>query len=275
VEAKSSADPKKYTVNVPAPAKSWNFPLDVTITDSLWQVLNKTNVGNLTIIDKPVIKSEFKDVKVTSWSGRVTFEFAVTNSTPDLNKFKIAYGDSPDSFTSESLTYSTGKIQKDWVFTWYIDKLQSKTYYFKILGVKADWSLIPDLASEVQSVAVWWALTCSIWNVGDIDISTQTDKSILSWKTVTGAISYNIYKVSASGDYTLFQNTKDTKFVLFLSSGAVIHEDFAIKALCDNKTESADYAKASKVQTGPWFLAILVVFSAILGAVIMRRRVLR
>jgi hypothetical protein len=78
--------------------------------------------------------------------------------------------------------------------------------------------------------------------------------------------------MNASGEPTLFQNTKETQYTIFLASGSVVVEDFGIKALCDEKTESADFSKASKVQTGPGLTAVLVVISGILGALILRRR---
>jgi hypothetical protein len=103
-------------------------------------------------------------------------------------------------------------------------------------------------------------------------VKTSTDTSILSWLSVTGAVSYNIYKYTAAGDTEFLTNTKDTSYTIFLSSGSVVHEDFGIKALCDEKTESADISKASKVQTGPGMIAFLVILSALLGIVFMRRK---
>lgn len=103
-------------------------------------------------------------------------------------------------------------------------------------------------------------------------MKTSADTSILSWLSVTGAVSYNIYKYTAAGDTEFLTNTKDTSYTVFLSSGAVVYEDFGIKALCDEKTESADLSKASKVQTGPGMIAFLVIFSALLGIVFMRRK---
>jgi hypothetical protein len=86
---------------------------------------------------------------------------------------------------------------------------------------------------------------------------------MLSWNALTGALSYNLYRVAPSGDYTLFQNVVEPKYTLYLASGAVAYENFAVKALCDAKTESPDFAKAVKVRTGPNMLAILIILSGI------------
>lgn len=114
--------------------------------------------------------------------------------------------------------------------------------------------------------------SCTIGNISDLTVDTTSTKSIISWASLTGATSYNLYKVSAAGDYTLFQNTKDTQYTLFLASGAVTYDNFVVKALCDNKTESKEYSKITKVQSGPGMIAIIVIISAILGAILMRRR---
>lgn len=91
---------------------------------------------------------------------------------------------------------------------------------------------------------------------------------------MTGALSYNIYKYTAAGESEFIKNTTDTSYVLFIASGSLVHEDFGLKALCDDKTESADMTKVSKVQTGPGgIIAILIVISSLLGIVFMRRRV--
>ena len=114
--------------------------------------------------------------------------------------------------------------------------------------------------------------SCSIGNVAGLTVATDVSKSTISWMALSGAISYNIYKVSPAGDYTLFQNTKDTMYTIFLSQGAVIYEDFVVKALCDNTTESKEYSSMSRIQSGPGMITIIVIIAAILGAFLMRRR---
>lgn len=90
--------------------------------------------------------------------------------------------------------------------------------------------------------------------------------------SLTGATSYNLYKVSANGDYALFQSTTLPSYTLFLTSGAIVQENFVVKALCDKNTESKEYSSMSRVQSGPGMVAIVVILSAIFGAFLMRRR---
>jgi CRISPR/Cas system CSM-associated protein Csm4 (group 5 of RAMP superfamily) len=80
---------------------------------------------------------------------------------------------------------------------------------------------------------------------------TSADKTVLSWDALSGALSYNVYRLSASKDYELVENVKANSYTLYLSSGSLVYQDFAVKALCDDKTESSVPATASRVQTGP------------------------
>jgi hypothetical protein len=114
--------------------------------------------------------------------------------------------------------------------------------------------------------------SCTIGNITNLSVKTENSKSIISWEALSGAISYNIYKVSPTGDYALFQNTTTPSYTLYLAKGTITHENFVVKALCDATTESKEYSSMSKVQTGPGMIAIIVVISTILGAFLMRRR---
>ena len=70
--------------------------------------------------------------------------------------------------------------------------------------------------------------------------------------------------MSAAGDYSLVQNTKEPTYTVYFQTGSVTHDDFAVKALCANGVESADFTKVSQVQTGPGLIAILIILSGIM-----------
>jgi len=263
----------KYTLQTVAPASSGSYNVDVTLTNATGQITKKEKVATLTVKAKALIVPSFKDVKVQSEWQKVVFTFKVENPNTDLASFKIIYGTSADNLDKSVTTYSTGKIQKeDGTYSWYIDNLEAKTYFFKIVGQKADWSPIDAMNSDTLSATIG-KKTCTIGNVGSISVLEQDGKSILSWTTVTGALSYNVYKVDANGEFVLFQNTKENRLELSIASGAVKHDDFGIKALCDDSTESADYSKATGVKTGPGMIAILIILSGVVGLFVMRRRI--
>lgn len=105
-----------------------------------------------------------------------------------------------------------------------------------------------NLASETLSATVG-KTSCTIGNIGDIKVTTFSDKTILAWDALSGAISYNVYRKTAAADYELLKNITDPTYTIYLSSGAVVYQDFAIRALCDDTTESTVPAIASRVQT--------------------------
>lgn len=258
--------PGKYSFDITAPAKAGTYPVQVILTNNLAQTTTKDNAGILTTNEKTVVNvpsPKFKNLKASTEGTRVKFNFAVENITPDTTKFKITYGSDANNLSEEAMTNSADSIKNaDGTYSWYIDGLAPKTYAFKVFGVRIDGSVDQNIASEVVSATIGTP-QCSIANVGDISVETTADKSILSWGSISGAVSYNLYKVTPAGDYELVQNLKDNKYVLFLSSGSLAYENFAVKALCDDKTESPKASKVTKVQTGPGMIAILVIISAL------------
>lgn len=269
----TESQPGQYKWATRAPAKSGIYPLSVSMVNNLGQSTEKKDVVSLNVTDpvQPILIPRFSNIKIVTGTGRAVFTFEVIDAPADLDKFKIAYGESADSLSQEVMTYSTGKIQ--WtggVYTWYIDKLEPKTYTFKIFGAKADNSLIPQFASEPITATIG-SDTVAVANVGAITVQSEGGKSILSWSPVSCALSYNIYKVSPAGDYSLVQNTKEPTYTVYFQTGSVTHDDFAVKALCANGVESADFTKVSQVQTGPGLIAILIILSGIMWAVLLRK----
>ena len=267
--------PGKYSVKTAAPQKSDLYKLNQK--DSLGQSKTTESPTSLTVTEKltaPTIAPTFKNVKTTTTGSRVVFDFAVEDAPIDMTGFKIAYGKNADSLTQEVTTLTLDKIDSkvnSGSYTWYIDKVPADTYTFKIFGRSASGSLIAALVSE-PIVATVGKDSCTIGNVSGLTVATDRSKSVISWTALTGALSYNLYKVSAAGDYSIFQNTKDSTYTLYLSSGAVTYENFVVKALCDDSTESKEYSSMSRVQSGPGMVAIIVIISAIFGALLMRRR---
>ena len=112
----------------------------------------------------------------------------------------------------------------------------------------------------------------AVANVGAITVTSEPGKSIMSWTPVACAVSYNVYKVTAAGDYALVQNTKEPTYTLYLDTGSTSMGDFAVKAICADGALSADFTQVAKVQTGPGATAILIIIAGILGAVILRKK---
>jgi hypothetical protein len=94
----------------------------------------------------------------------------------------------------------------------------------------------------------------------------------MSWTPVACAVSYNVYKVTVAGDHTLVQNTKEPSYTIYFDTGTTSMGDFAVKAICADGVESADFTQVARVQTGPGATAVLVIIAGILGAVILRKK---
>lgn len=58
------------------------------------------------------------------------------------------------------------------MYSWYIDKLEAKTYVFKIFGAKADNSLIPELVSEPITATIGKDAV-AVANVGTITVASS------------------------------------------------------------------------------------------------------
>jgi hypothetical protein len=266
--------PGKYSTQTSAPSKSGSYQLSVSMVNTLGTTIDRKDIATLTVNEpvKPVIIPRFSDIKMVTDGAKVTFSFAVTDAPADLAKFKIAYGESADSLSTEVMTYATGKIMgTGGVYSWYIDKLDSKTYTFKIFGARADNALIPLLVSE-PIVATIGKDAVAVANVGEITVQSTAGKSIMSWSPVACAVSYNVYKVTAAGDHTLVQNTKEPTYTVHFDTGSTAMSDFAVKAICADGVESADFTQVAKVQTGPGATAVLIIIAGILGAVILRKK---
>ncbi len=158
----TETSPGKYSIDTVAPSKAGEYPITVNIANALGQKVSQANATKLVVTEKA---SSFDNVKVTTQGTKVVFNFGVTNPPADLDKFKIAYGENEESFASEAVTWNTGRIMKsDGRYEWYVDKLPIKSYAFKIIGMRADGTLIENLTSEILSVTVGNP-TCTVGNV--------------------------------------------------------------------------------------------------------------
>lgn len=61
------------------------------------------------------------------------FTFGVENIPTELSQFKIAYGENADSLSEQVITKSANEIvSSGGIYSWYIDKLEPKSYTFRI-----------------------------------------------------------------------------------------------------------------------------------------------
>ena len=83
------------------------------MVSELGQTIEQKDVATLNITERVKVQliPRFTDVKTVIDGQKISFSFTVKDAPADLDKFKIAYGESADSLSKEVMTYSTGKIQ--------------------------------------------------------------------------------------------------------------------------------------------------------------------
>jgi hypothetical protein len=144
----------KYSGKTWAPVKGWQYPVSITLKNALGESLSKDGVLQVEVTEK---KSSFDSIKVSTLGSKVVFNFGLINPPLDLAKFKITYGEDAKNLNREVITWETKRIIKEWNrYEWYIDKLEQKNYNFKILGLKADDTVIEALASDTLTALIWW-----------------------------------------------------------------------------------------------------------------------
>jgi hypothetical protein len=290
----AESSPGKYSVATVAPAKVGTYPLLVTMKNILAQTTSKPEAATLVVSGSPVVstgtitvstgitntggvtpKPQFKNVVITQEGTRVNLNFSLENMPATTNRFRIAYGENPNALTSEVTTLTLDKITRpNGTYNWYIPNLPAKNYTFKIFGLASDGTLVSEVVSDPVTITVGKQGSCSIGNVTSVMATTYTDKTLLSWDPLPTAISYNVYRISATKDLELVENVTGTSYTINLAPGTASYADFAVKALCDSTTESATPAIASKVRTGPGALAIIVVLAALGSVLLMRRKMI-
>ena len=107
----------------------------------------------------------------------------------------------------------------------------------------------------------------STLNITWLKVVELKSKSILTWNTLSGAESYNVYKKGLNDNLELVTNVKEAKFEVEFSKDKVNYEYFAVKAV--GKTASGeiyewDMSEATKVQTWPQII-ILLILSLFIG----------
>lgn len=270
-----------YVGTLTAPTASGSYPIDVTLTNDLGKKTVKNAAETITVLETP--KMAYENVKIESGDKRVTFTFDVVNPVESVSKFKFSYGTESGALSKESVSFEKSKIAvtgtgasaSGSTYKWYVDGLEPGKYFFKIAGLDVAGSPVTATESDVfeADIALNSAGVCTIANVSGLKVAKSEDQSVLSWDAIPEALSYNVYKKDASGAYVLVENVKVTSYTIHLAKDAVKYEDFAVKAVCsDAATESADYAEATKVQTGPAQVIALLSLALGIGFFITRRR---
>ncbi len=290
----STAEQGKYTGIIQAPKDAWTYPVNVILTNALGKVLTKTGQIQLQVVDTPVVVNTgssgsvvptspaiFKNIQSKAEGSRANFTFTLDNPPSNLWKFKIVYGSSREVLNQEVITNALTWILvagQTNTYAWFINGFSNWKMYYKILWLTSENGLIEWVASDILEIDMSpnAPQKCVINNVSWLVVSTGSSKSTLTWDAVSNATSYNIYKKSGNS-LVLLENVKVNSYTVYFSNNLVTFDDFSVKAVCNDGTESSEYV-SSRVQTGPEFLLAVLFLAGLIGMILMqynRQRKLR
>ena len=269
-----------YEGKLVAPSATGSYDVSVTIKNDLGKSTTVPKAATLKVIASTApakTEAKFENIKIEQQGSKLNFQFNVVNPPAELSKFKILYGTGKDALTTERITYDRSKIGSGGLYTWYIDGVSPATYFVKVSALDKDGAEISGLISSIQEVAMTLNAAgpqaCIVGDVGGIKVISEKWISIISWKSVENSKGYKVYKKSGSGELEFVADTKDPMYKIYIASGAIKYEDFAIKALCsDGKTLSPNIGMATKVQTGPGLMAAMLLIALIGGYWYVRRQ---
>lgn len=104
--------------------------------------------------------------------------------------------------------------------------------------------------------------------IRDIEVTELKTKSILTWKELDDAESYNIYKKTGENQVTLIESVTEARYEIEITGDEIKYEDFAIKAIgrtASWETVQWNLSEMTKVKTGPE-LIILGIIAILLSA---------
>lgn len=247
--------------------------------NSTQEVLNNTssttNVSSTTVLlwdsQKPK-KTEFIIKKIETWVKKVTVTFSVINDTPEIKKFEFAYTDK-DNYTNKIITFNKENfINSSWDYVWYIPDLKPSKYNILISWVNSSWDIIPWITSNSfeADLSLWNVANCIIPNVTWLRTVTVKDTSILHWNRIPEAIKYKIFIKNEFWDYNFIAETKANFYNIHIKEGSVKYEEFSVKAVCSDLSESVDFEASTLVKTWPP-LFILFFVSVFLSSILIKK----
>ena len=214
----------------------------------------------------------FKIGKIVIGDKKATINFQVLNDTPLIEKFEFLYAD-PEGKSKKVTTSSKADIkQANGSYAWYIGDLDLTKYVVSISGIDKNGETVSTSQPFEVNLSLLSAGKCIIPNVSGLRVLEKKDSSVLYWDAIPEAILYKVYKKDANGDYVFLTETKQDSYTVHVSDGSVKYEEFSVKAVCSDGTESLKFSPSTSVKTGPEAVALLVIISGGIGWYIVRRR---
>lgn len=274
VTLKEGNIPGTYAGDLVAPTKSGSISVDVTLKNELGKQTVKTAAETLNV---QTPKMTYKNMKVQNSDGKTTFTFEVENAPTELTKFQIAYSTGSGAET-KILTSEASKIKNEaGQYNWYVPGLSIAKYAFVISAVDAKGASISNTNSDPIDVdlSLSAAGKCMINNVSGVKVTSKNEINTLTWDNIPEAVKYNVYKKNSAGQFVFIESATTNSYTIHVASGEVRYDDFAIKAVCSDATESANFSPSTTVQTGPGQLLMFAALALLVGFGMSRRKLLK
>mgnify|MGYP002859003140 CR=1 FL=1 len=114
--------------------------------------------------------------------------------------------------------------------------------------------------------------------IKDIEVTELKTKSIVTWKKLDDAESYNVYKKIAENKIELIENVIDPRFEVEIIWDEIKYDEFAIKAIgktSSGETVQGDLSEMTKVKTGPELYIFLALIALLMttGIFFLRKNI--
>lgn len=312
VTLKEGMVPGTYTGDIVAPNQAGTYPVDVSLKSDLGKETTKTGAETLTVTALKVayknIKTEESTGKITftfevenepKEIEKFQFIYSTGGTTnpaftlpplllPGASGSGTAGSGATDGVSGSGsstgavstdmkvVTYEKAKIKNgSGAYVWYIPGLvPMNKYTFTIAGLDANGQVIPGTTSDPIEVdfGLSAAGKCMINDVGGMNVKVESGVSILSWDSIPEAVRYNVYKKNSEGKFVFIESVTSNSYTIHISSGPVKYEDFAVKAVCSDSTESTNLSPSTRVQTGPGQILLFMSIALLVAFGLSRRR---
>jgi len=104
--------------------------------------------------------------------------------------------------------------------------------------------------------------------IRDIEVTELKTRSILTWKDLDDAESYNIYKKTWDNQVTLIESVDKARYEIEITGDEIKYEDFAIKAVWKTaswETVQWNLSEMTKVKTGPEMYILMILAAMMLS----------
>lgn len=224
-----------------------------------------------------IITAIFENVKAEGTPDKkARFTFSVKPDLEEIKYFKIKYGNTSWSLDKDVTTFEKSQMKDGEQYTWYIPGISNGEYFATIIALDKDKNELSIKSDELTFSILDSGTTCYIDQVSGVTVKVSGKVSIISWDKLDDAVTYQIFKKDAAGEYTMIDEVTETSYKVDIDMTAEeeVFEDFQIRATCKNgdMTGEGAYSESVSVQTWPVAIMFMIFMIASGTAFILMRR---